>query len=61
MSERQSRLKTLVNLYSFGFFSRGLHNNGAFLPWHRWFLLQVENALQEQDCRVTIPYLDWEL
>ncbi|MCP3696885.1 MAG: hypothetical protein GY917_32120, partial [Planctomycetaceae bacterium] len=25
-----------------GFFSRGLHNNSAFLPWHRGYLLQPE-------------------
>ena len=42
-------------------FSRGLHNNGAFLPWHRGFLLKIENYLQEIDCRVTIPYWNWSL
>ena len=43
------------------FFSRGLHNNGAFLPWHRGCMLGVENILQAIDCRVTIPYWDWTL
>jgi len=43
------------------FFSRGLHNNGAFLPWHRGYILEVENRLREEDCRVTIPYWNWRL
>ena len=43
------------------FFSRGLHNNGAFLPWHRGCLLDLENMLQEFDCRVTVPYWNWSL
>ena len=30
-----------------------------FLPWHRWYLLQMETFLQGLDCRVTIPYWDW--
>ncbi len=60
LAEPESELQALIDLYTPAFFSRGLHNNGAFLPWHRWYLLQVENVLQEQDCRVTIPYFDWE-
>jgi len=43
------------------FFSRGLHNNGAFLPWHRGYLLRVENILQSYEPGVTIPYWDWTL
>lgn len=43
------------------FFSRGLHNNGAFLPWHRGYILQIENRLQQDDCRVTVPYWNWRL
>ncbi len=42
-------------------FSRGLHNNGAFLPWHRGYLLQVENRLREISPNITIPYWDWSL
>ena len=40
-------------------FSRGLHNNGAFLPWHRGYLLQVENQLRDISPNITIPYWDW--
>jgi tyrosinase len=39
-------------------FSRGLHNNGAFLPWHRGYILATENRLREEDCTVTVPYWD---
>ncbi|MFE0464313.1 tyrosinase family protein [Kitasatospora sp. NPDC058965] len=30
-----------------------------FLPWHRVFLDQVENALRRIHAEVTIPYWDW--
>ena len=43
------------------FFSRGIHNNGAFLPWHRGCTLAVENILQDINCQVTIPYWNWSL
>ncbi|XP_031570716.1 uncharacterized protein LOC116305035 [Actinia tenebrosa] len=35
------------------------HMPQIFFPWHRWFLLQAENFLQQIDCRVTIPYYQW--
>lgn len=35
--------------------------NAASLPWHRNFLRMVEQALQENDCSITIPYYDWTL
>ena len=30
-----------------------------FYPWHRWYVLELENLLRQIDCRVTIPYWDW--
>jgi tyrosinase len=42
-------------------FGSGIHNNGRFFPWHRYYLLKLENLLQQIDCRVTIPYWDWAL
>lgn len=30
-----------------------------FLPWHRAYLLRLENLLSQIDCRVTLPYWDW--
>ncbi|KAL4233911.1 hypothetical protein ACF0H5_008583 [Mactra antiquata] len=37
------------------------HGNSGSLPWHRQFLRMVEQALQERDCSITIPYYDWTL
>jgi len=38
------------------------HGTSGFLPWHRKFLLEYENALRCLDAKfacVTIPYWDW--
>ncbi|MET9802539.1 tyrosinase family protein [Streptomyces sp. NPDC006368] len=35
------------------------HRSPSFLPWHRRFLLQFEQALQSVDASVTLPYWDW--
>mmetsp|Transcript_11164 Transcript_11164/g.22863 ORF Transcript_11164/g.22863 Transcript_11164/m.22863 type:complete len:1028 (+) Transcript_11164:56-3139(+) len=38
------------------------HGTGGFLPWHRWYLFQFEEALRNQDPKykdLTIPYWDW--
>ena len=35
------------------------HSYPAFLPWHRQFLLDFEQALQAVAPSVTIPYWDW--
>ncbi|WP_035804629.1 tyrosinase MelC2 [Kitasatospora mediocidica] len=35
------------------------HRSPSFLPWHRKFLLQFEQALQAIDATVALPYWDW--
>ena len=40
-----------------GWFS--IHRGQEFLPWHRWFVLRLEQELQAIDARVSIPYWDW--
>ncbi|GGO85395.1 tyrosinase MelC2 [Wenjunlia tyrosinilytica] len=35
------------------------HRSPSFLPWHRRFLIQFEEALQSVDSSVTLPYWDW--
>ena len=36
-----------------------IHSRKFFFPWHRWYLLKLENLLRRADCRVTLPYWDW--
>ncbi|MEC4015427.1 tyrosinase MelC2 [Streptomyces sp. H27-D2] len=35
------------------------HRSPSFLPWHRRFLLEFEQALQSVNADVTLPYWDW--
>ena len=42
-------------------FSNGIHGIAFFLPWHRWYILALENLLRQIDCHVTVPYWDWSL
>ncbi|MFF3764139.1 tyrosinase family protein [Streptomyces sp. NPDC001922] len=35
------------------------HRSPSFLPWHRRFLLQFEEALQSVNSSVMLPYWDW--
>src|SRR5215216_85693 len=37
------------------------HMAPAFGPWHRWFVLLLENDLQRVDPTVTLPYWDWSV
>ena len=30
-----------------------------FFPWHRWYVLELEDLHRQIDCRVTIAYRDW--
>jgi tyrosinase len=38
---------------------RAAHMTPSFFPWHRRFLLEFEQALQEIDSGVSVPYWDW--
>ncbi|WP_327321202.1 tyrosinase family protein [Streptomyces sp. NBC_01210] len=35
------------------------HRSPSFLPWHRRFLIEFEQALQSVDPSVALPYWDW--
>lgn len=41
------------------FFLDGIHWSPQFLPWHRHFLLKIEQRLQSIDSRIVLPYWDW--
>ncbi len=47
-----------INVPGGGAFNMG-HQNSAFCPWHRYYLLRFEQALQAVDPTVTLPYWDW--
>jgi tyrosinase len=40
-------------------YRNGAHRGPSFLPWHRAFLLQIENDLRKIDASITIPYWNW--
>lgn len=40
-------------------YRNGAHRGPAFLPWHRAFLMAVEDDLQKIDKSITIPYWNW--
>ena len=52
----------LIRLHS-DHFDHGIHGGSStfFLPWHRWYILSLENLLRQIDCKVTVPYWDWSL
>lgn len=42
-------------------FGGGIHGQQLFLPWHRWYILALENLLRRVNCQVTVPYWNWSL
>lgn len=40
-------------------FGTAIHSEPFFFPWHRWFILSLENLLRQIDCKITVPYWDW--
>src|SRR3546814_15595828 len=40
-------------------FMNGIHWAPQFLPWHRHFLLRLEQDLRAFDARTVLPYWDW--
>jgi hypothetical protein len=38
----------------------GIHSAAQFLPWHRWYLNQLEDVLRKVVPGITIPYWAWE-
>lgn len=40
-------------------FNTDIHEEPFFFPWHRWFILSLENLLRRVNCRITVPYWEW--
>eukprot|EP00177_Eucheuma_denticulatum_P004238 GFKZ01007682.1.p1 GENE.GFKZ01007682.1~~GFKZ01007682.1.p1 ORF type:complete len:519 (-),score=80.76 GFKZ01007682.1:318-1874(-) len=40
-------------------FNGEAHGGSYFLPWHRLFLLRLENALRRYEPNLALPYWDW--
>lgn len=50
--------ENLIGLHTSANFGT-IHATAWFLPWHRWFALEMENLLRQVDCRITLPWWDW--
>lgn len=53
----QNRFQVYGPAHEAGWFS--IHRGPEFLPWHRWFILRLEQELRSFDARVSLPYWDW--
>ena len=58
----------LINMHEYYFSKGDIHGSREndwkptfFLPWHRWYILQLENLLRNIKPKVTVPYWDWSL
>ena len=65
----KTKIRQLIDNHRVWFFI-GIHNTGDFLPWHRWYILEMETILMEgqniyslgAECNERfygIPYFDW--
>jgi len=51
-----AQYQTLIARHSTNF--AAIHTTQNFLPWHRWFAMELENLLQNVNCKVTLPWWD---
>ena len=65
----KTRIRQLIDNHRIWFMS-SIHNSGDFLPWHRWYILEMETILMEgqnvfglgawcDERFYGIPYFDW--
>ena len=48
-----------AGMHTWGVHSMAGMRGRNFLAWHRWYLLQFERRLQDEDPDIAIPYWDW--
>lgn len=56
-----TNMHSCIILLQAAYFSAGIHMNPMFFPWHRAFIYEFEQLLQQVDCRITVPYWRWSL
>lgn len=55
--EASGRYAVYPDTHVAGWFN--IHRGPAFLTWHRWYVLTIEDELRAIDGEITIPYWDW--
>eukprot|EP00039_Didymoeca_costata_P020889 m.342762 g.342762 ORF g.342762 m.342762 type:complete len:641 (+) comp21800_c0_seq1:129-2051(+) len=50
----------LLKIHIEHFTTDKIHEVEAFLPWHRWYLIQYENILRQVEPDITVPFWPWE-
>jgi len=60
MSPLNAQFNTLIRKHQI-LFGSGIHSGPLFFPWHREYIFDLENLLQQVDCRVTVPYWRWSM
>jgi tyrosinase len=55
----QTRYNELIRHHRVNF-NAGIHGD-AFLNWHRWYILELENILREVTPCITVPFWAWEM
>jgi hypothetical protein len=53
----QSEYNELIALHQRVWTNGGIHSAAQFLPWHRWYLNQLEDVLRKVVPGITIPYV----
>ena len=64
------KIRELIEKHLIHFSGKGIHDNGFFLPWHRWYIIEMETLLMQgqhiyrtapncDETFVGIPYFDW--
>eukprot|EP00116_Pleurobrachia_bachei_P001026 sb/3461288/ len=57
----QDRFNRLLKIHEI-YWRTAIHDRTEFFPWHRAYLLEMENLLREGGgCSITIPYWDWTI
>lgn len=59
-AQAQSRFRNLIDMHQALWTVGNLHNPIQFLPWHRWYVNEMENIFRTVQPSFTMPYWPWE-